>query len=879
MNSPPKTSQAPRSLTATLTLALLALSVTVLLLSSGLQVFFSVRTQQAIIAHQQQAIAREASEAVGSFIQEKFSVLATSARLLEAAAASPDERQQVLAALLGLQPAFRQLVLMDVEGQTWAKASRLSQTASGQLGDQLKGAVQTRIRQHKKYVGPVHIDPVTYEPLVLIAVAVTGVYGDFQGVLAAEVNLKFIWDLVDQLKVGETGLAYVVDGRGNLIAFRDIGRVLKGENVERLEMVHAFTRHPSAALATGTRLYSGITGATVVGTYVSLGTPDWAVVTEMPWAEAYQEVIRNAVIALVVTMVMVVCAGFIGAFLARRLAVPLINLTTTATRIADGEIELQAAVDGPKETVRLATAFNSMTHRLRQTLDGLEQRVTDRTAELAAANQALRKSEDLLNAVGAMASVGGWELDVATQEVRWTRETYRIHDIPEGGTFRLAQAILFYDMPGRSTLEAALQHAMEKGDPFDLELPFTSATGRHLWTRVVGRAETANGVIVRLTGTFQDITIIKRTEEERRASQEKFQRIVDNVGIGVALISPSLEILELNRQMRAWFPSVTPGSSILCYAHFNEPPRTEPCTYCPALKTFQDGQVHEAFTETPAGDRMRHFRIVSSPILDSAGRVVAAIEMVEDVTERMEAETQLRQQQKLTSISTLARGMAHEINNPLNGIMNYAELIKDQAPENAPLVEFADEIIKEGQRVATMTHSLLSFTQQDAQSFAPTSPAAMVAFVLPPAQEAARAGGVLLTCVIPPDLPMVSCRQSQIGNVIMALFANAMEAWDEETLGTGHSGGANKAIHWTARRLDKGGRAWVRLTVSDNGPGIPEQIRERVFDPFFTTKDRTQHSGLGLWIGRSIIQEHGGEITVESEAGKGTQVHLDLPLG
>jgi GAF domain-containing protein/HAMP domain-containing protein len=114
-------------------------------------------------------------------------------------------------------------------------------------------------------------------------------------------------------------------------------------------------------------------------------------VTEVPWAEAYQEVIQNAAASAGVTLVMALLAGLLGVFMARRLAVPLVNLTGTATRIANGEMELQAVVGGPSEIARLATAFNSMTQQLRSLIGSLEQRVAERTAELTHRSQELEK--------------------------------------------------------------------------------------------------------------------------------------------------------------------------------------------------------------------------------------------------------------------------------------------------------------------------------------------------------------------------------------------------------------------------------------------------------------------------------------------------------
>jgi len=375
--------RAARSLTATLASAFLVLSVVVLLISSGLQLVSNIQAQQQALARQQQLVAQDAAKAVSNFIQEKLGVLETTVQLANPAKASQEEQRQILASLLGLQSAFRQLAILDLQDQEVTRLSRLSQMTSGQLADQFIDDLRPQIQQGERYVSPVYIDPVTSEPLVIIAVPVVNALREFQGTLIAEVNLKFMWDLVDRLPVGETGKVFVVDRQGNLIAFGDIARVLRGENVRNLEKVGEFIASNAPADATPAHLTTGIQGTTVVGTYVPLGTPDWAVVAELPWREAYREVIRGAAISVGVTLAMAALAGLIGAYMARRLVVPLINLTGTATRIAAGETELQAAVGGPSEIARLAAAFNSMTQQLRGLIGGLEQRVAERTQDLA----------------------------------------------------------------------------------------------------------------------------------------------------------------------------------------------------------------------------------------------------------------------------------------------------------------------------------------------------------------------------------------------------------------------------------------------------------------------------------------------------------------
>jgi methyl-accepting chemotaxis protein len=367
----PKTS---RSLTATLALAFLVLSVVVLFIAGSSQMYFNIQTQREIVAGEQQLIAQEAANTVASFIQEKFSLLEAAVSLGNPISAAQEEQKRVLENLLGLEPAFRHLVLLDSQEQELVKVTRLSQAAVEQLTDRAGSDLFAQVKQGSRYISSVYVDEVTSEPMVIMAVPVTDAFGDFQGALMAEVSLKFMWELVDRLEIGETGLAYVVDRQGNLIAFGDVARVLRGENVGHLKEVGEYISNPAPVDETGANISSGINGTTMVGTYVPLGTPDWAVVTELPVAESYREVIRSGALSIAIMVVVAVLAGLIGVYVARRLAVPLLNLTETATRITGGETGLQAAIAGPTEVASLARAFNSMTAQLRELIGSLEQR-------------------------------------------------------------------------------------------------------------------------------------------------------------------------------------------------------------------------------------------------------------------------------------------------------------------------------------------------------------------------------------------------------------------------------------------------------------------------------------------------------------------------
>ena len=388
-----------QSLATTLAIAFFTLSMVILLVNGSFALYTNVATYQDSVAVQQQLIAQDASKTVSTFIQDKFVALETGVEFANPATMSSEEQQAVMESLLGLQPAFRQIVLLNSTGRQVSQISRLSSALSSQFKDQLKGDLLDRTGEGQRFVSPVYIDDLTSEPLVVIAVPAQNVFGDFQGVLAAELNLKFMWELVDQLQVGETGYAYVVDNQGNLIAFEDTARVLRGESADQISEVKEFIANPSEStdITPEVGTYTGLLGENVVGTYAPLGTPEWAVVTELPATEAYRPIIQVFLASIATILVFAVLAGWAGIVIARRLAVPLVDLTGTAARIADGEIQLQAAVGGAREIATLAMAFNTMTTQLRELIGSLEQRVDDRTKALAASAEVSRRLSTILD--------------------------------------------------------------------------------------------------------------------------------------------------------------------------------------------------------------------------------------------------------------------------------------------------------------------------------------------------------------------------------------------------------------------------------------------------------------------------------------------------
>jgi putative methionine-R-sulfoxide reductase with GAF domain len=390
-----------RSLSSTLIIAFLILSVVILLVSGGLQLYFYVQAQQQAVASQQVLVAQSAAATVGNFIADKFTVLSTAATWLASPTVTSSEAQTgILNSLLARQSEFRQFVFYDNHDNETASVTRIqtiNSTASAQFARRVTSEILPLTKKGQNYISSVYFDPANTEPLVLMAIPVTNGLGNFQGTLVAELNLIHMWNLVNQLKVGNTGYAYVVNNQGILIAFKNNNLALKGENVGNIQSVHEFVLNPASASPKGMNMYTGINGARVIGTYAPMGTPKWAVVTELPWQEAYQPVFQVIAVSAGIILLMAFLAGLVGVLLARRLAEPLVDLSNAATEVAGGNLAVEAKISGPAEIVQVASAFNMMTSRLRELIGSLEQRVADRTKALATSTEVSRRLSTILD--------------------------------------------------------------------------------------------------------------------------------------------------------------------------------------------------------------------------------------------------------------------------------------------------------------------------------------------------------------------------------------------------------------------------------------------------------------------------------------------------
>lgn len=235
-------------------------------------------------------------------------------------------------------------------------------------------------------------------------------------------------------------------------------------------------------------------------------------------------------------------------------------------------------------------------------------------------------------------------------------------------------------------------------------------------------------------------------------------------------------------------------------------------------------------------------------------------------------QSQVLRARRLEALGTLAAGVAHDFNNLIGVILGYASLLRMSAPDPATTARMAGQIEEACRRAAALTGRLRDFSRLRGTTSETLAPTTLLTLVAERARGRAQRG-VVVHADIPADLPAIAGDGRELGNCLDQLCLNALEAAPD---------GGNIWVH---ARADEGRympgeprRRYVRICVDDDGPGIPEELRERVFEPFFSTRSREQHEGLGLFMAFSIARAHGGSLELGARPEGGASVRLLLPV-
>lgn len=355
--------------------AIVALAFAALAINTGFDAWFSYREQKQLLAATQREQAASAAIQIGQFIGQIENQIRWLARLPPELSTNEDERLNAIR-LLRLSPPIAEIAEIDAQGREQVRVSRRVADRVGSNADLSASPAFRGANESRAYYGPVYFFGDT-EPFMTLATRGAGTAPD---VIVAEVNLRFIWDLVAGIRVGNTGKAYVVDRMGVLIAHPDLWPALQRSDLSG----HADVRAALDGVGppSGGLVKEDLSGQRVLSTYATVPSLGWLVFVELPLTEAYAPIYASIGRSTFLLVILLAGAVLVSLWLSRRMTVPIQMLTQGAKRIGSGDLGLRLAIKTGDELEALGDQFDRMAAHLRESYATLERKVAERTSEL-----------------------------------------------------------------------------------------------------------------------------------------------------------------------------------------------------------------------------------------------------------------------------------------------------------------------------------------------------------------------------------------------------------------------------------------------------------------------------------------------------------------
>ena len=958
--------------------ALFVAVVCVALLSNGIfDVFFYYQEHKTSLIRIQREQAEAAAAKIGQFIKEIESQLGWTTQLPWSAGSIEQRRFDALR-LLRQVPAITELAQLDATGKERLRVSRLAMDVVASGADLSNDPKFVEAVARKVYYGPVYFRRES-EPYMTLAIA--GTRRD-AGVSVAEVNLKLIWDVVSQIKVGERGHAYVVDAQGRLIAHPDISLVLRNTDMSKLAQVRAARAGASGGAGAGdnpaetVQEAENIEGRKVLTAYAPVAPLGWLMFVELPAEEAYAPLyaaLKRLAFVLLGALGFAVLAGM---FLAGRMVGPIQALQTGAARIGRGDLSQRITIKTGDELEALADQFNDMAGQLQESYAGLEKKVDQRTHELSESLEQQTATSEVLRVIssspGDLKPVFDTMLANATRlcEAKFgflwlsegdgfravalhgvppalaedyerepvihpgpqiplgrlaeTREVIQVADVREDPGYlkgyqpivRLAdvggaRTLLLVPMLKENVLVGAISIYREEVSPF-------SEKQTELVSNFASQAVIAIENVRLLTELRARTDELGQSVEELRALGEVTQAVNSTLDLQTVLftiVSKAVQLSDtdagsiyVHDEMRQQFElQANYGMSDDLIAALKDHHLDISDAVARAAKQGEPVQVPDMRTESPvpanelmlqAGYRARllvpllRFNEVMGALVvrrkapgefskntidllrTFAAQSVLAIQnarLFQEIEEKGR-QLELASQHK----SQFVASMSHELRTPLNAIIGLTEMMVTNAARFG--TEKASEPLKRvhraGQHLLGLINQVLDLSKIEAGKLElnPESVnlAPLIDEVIGTARQLAQQNKNNLAVEAQEKLGMLTVDPMRLRQILLNLLSNACKFTTQGE------------VKLRVRKVADG-RNWVEFAVADTGIGMTAEQQAKLFEEFTqadsSTARRYGGTGLGLAITRKLARMMGGDVTVQSEPGKGSIFSVRLPAG
>jgi signal transduction histidine kinase/CheY-like chemotaxis protein/HAMP domain-containing protein len=940
--------------------------VVLALASSGIfDVYFYYREHRAALIRIQREQAEAAAAKIGQFIKEIESQLGWTTQLPWSAGSIEQRRFDALR-LLRQVPAITELAQLDAGGKERLRVSRLAMDVVGSGTDLSNEPRFKEAVANKVYYGPVYFRRES-EPYMTLAIA--GTRRD-AGVSVAEVNLKLIWDVVSQIKVGEKGHAYVVDAQGRLIAHPDISLVLRNTDMSKLEQVRAARAGEREEIQQA----ENIQGRQVLTASAPVSPLGWLLFVELPVEEAYAPLYAALQRLGMILLAALVFAVLAGMFLARKMVGPIQALSAGAARLGAGDLRQRIRIDTRDELEGLANQFNDMAAKLQESYGGLEQKVEDRTRELSQALEQQTATSEVLSVIssspGELQPVFMTMLENATRICSANFGNLFLHeadgfraaaiDAPNYADFWRQQPVLpIRDHPhiplarlaaSKQVLhieDLAQDQAYLEGDPRAIAMVEVARVRTLLLVPMLKENELLGAIVIYrqevmpftdkqidLVSNFAKQAVIAienvrllselraRTDElgrtvgELRTLGEVSQAVNSTLDLETVLSTIVSKAVELSRtdggaiyvndpvtgdfQLRA-----THGMSEDLIAEIKSHGVRGERTIDIVAARQESVQIADLRNEPPSPVQAVLLRagfrsLLVMPLLSPEGVVGALVvrrkqpgelpKQTLDLLQTFAAQSVLAiqnahlfaeveekgRQLELASQhkSQFLANMSHELRTPLNAIIGLTEMMFTNAARFG--TEKAAEPLRRVHRAGThllgLINQVLDLSKIEAGKLELTmesvSVAPLVDEVVGTARQLAEQNKNRLAIEVPDKLAPISADPMRLRQILLNLLSNACK----------FTKGGEVVLRV---RNVANGRNWVEFAVSDTGIGMTPEQQGKLFEEFTqadsSTARRYGGTGLGLAITRKLARMMGGDVSVASEAGKGSTFTVRLP--